>query len=119
MTNPVYGANTDTHNYSSSGPTYELIDTLEGTGQTYSVLEQCQENRTKPSKTATEDEDHDYHLQGSGELESGTSMMGECEGVTGRACDYEVPVSGQTHSLVKKSTLLYKTNTESFEKVHV
>ena len=39
----LYDTNTEEHNYSSSGPTYELIDTIERTGQTYSVLEQCQE----------------------------------------------------------------------------
>ena len=90
--NPVYDSNMETHNYSSSGPTYELVDTNEGAGQTYSVLEQCEENTssTKPSKTTTEDEEHYYHV-----LESG-----ECEGATEGVCDYEVPVSGQTNSRV-------------------
>ena len=87
LDNPVYDSNMETHNYSSSGPTYELVDTNEGVGQTYSVLEQCQESRAKPSKTITEDEEHYYHVLGSR----------ECEGVTGGG-DYEVPVSGQTNS---------------------
>ena len=90
--NPVYDSNMETHDYSSSGPTYELIDTIERVGQTYSALEQCGESRTKPSKTTTEDEEH-YEV-----LDSG-----ECEGVTGEGgnCSHEVPRS----ATVKNSTL--------------
>ena len=97
--NPVYDSNMETHNYSSSGPTYELVDTNKEEGQTYSVLEQCKENSTKPAKTTSENEEHYYHV-----LESG-----ECEGVTGGVCDYEVPVSGQTHSRVKLCEEEYST----------
>ena len=84
----------EVHNYSSSGPTYETVDTIEVLRQTYSVLE-CQESSTVQSMTATEDEEHYYRV-----LESG-----ECEGdhVTGEACDYEVPVSGQIQSQAKMS----------------
>ena len=52
LDNPVYDSNMETHDYSSSGPAYELADTNEGAGQTYSVLEQCQE-RAIPLKTGT------------------------------------------------------------------
>ena len=51
LDNPVYDTNMEAHNYSSSGPTYELAGTNEEVGQTYSVLEQCGE-RVSPSKTA-------------------------------------------------------------------
>ena len=92
LDNPVYDSNMETHNYSSSGPTYELVDTSEGVGQTYSVLEQCGERRSELAKTrlSTDDEEHHYQV-----LEPE-----ESEGVTGGVCDYEVPVSGQTHSRV-------------------
>ena len=99
LDNPVYDSNMETHNYSSSGPTYELVDTNEGAGQTYSVLEQCQENRAKPSKTTEEDEEHYYHV-----LESG-----ESEGAARGDCDYEVPVSGQTHNRVRLCEEEYST----------
>ena len=92
--NPVYDSNMETHNYSSSGPTYELVDTIEGAGQTYSVLDIA-------TKTMTKDEEHYYHVLESGECEGVT--VGGCEGVTGGACDYEVPVSGQTNSRVDTS----------------
>ena len=86
----MYDANMETHNYSSSGPTYELVDTSEGVGHNYSVLEQCGERRSNSAKTMTENREHYYHV-----LESGGG-----EGVTGGVCAYEVPVSGQTHSRV-------------------
>ena len=84
--NPVYDSNMETHNYSSSGPTYELVDTNKGT---YSALEQCGESRTKQSKTTTKDEEH-YEV-----LESG-----KCEGVTqgGGNRSHEVPGLEQTLS---------------------
>ena len=78
----------ETHNYSSSGPTYELVDTNEGAGPIYSVLEQHQESRTVMANTTTEVEEGPNHA-----LESD-------EGATGGACDYEVPVPGQTLSRV-------------------
>ena len=99
LDNPVYDTNMETHDYSSSGPTYELVDTNEGAGQTYSVLEQCQESNNNQLKTTTEDEECNYHVLGSE----------ESEGVTGGACDYEVPVSGQTHSRVKLCEEEYST----------
>ena len=99
LDNPVYDSNMETYNYSSSGPTYELVDTNEGAGQTYSVLEQCEESNNNQSKMTTEDDEHYYHV-----LESG-----EGEGVTGGVCDYEVPVSGQTHSRVKLCEEEYST----------
>ena len=89
----------ETHNYSSSGPTYELVDTNEGAGQTYSALEQCQENRAKPAKTTEENEEHYYHV-----LESG-----ECEGVTQGGGNHKVSVSGQTHGQVKLHGEEYST----------
>ena len=52
----------ETHNYGSLGPTYELIDTSKGVGQTYALLEQCREGCTKATKTTTEDEEHYYHV---------------------------------------------------------
>ena len=82
----MYDSNMETPNYSSSGPTYELVDTSAGAGLTYSTLEQCEES----SQKAAENEQHYYHV-----LESG-----ESEGVAEDVCDYEVPVSGQTHSRV-------------------
>ena len=78
---------TEVHHYSSSGPTYETIDTIEGLGQNYSVLEQCKESSKESLKTMTEDIKGQYNHV----LESG-----EHEGVTGRVCDYEVPVSGKS-----------------------
>ena len=99
LDNPVYDSNMVAPNYSSSGPTYELVDTNEGAGQTYSALEQSGERRSELAKTSTEDEEHHYHV-----LESG-----ECEGVTRGVCDYEVPVSGQTHSRVKLCEEEYST----------
>ena len=91
----MYDSNMETHNYSSSGPTYELVDTSAGAGLTYSTLEQCEESSQKPA----EHEQHYYHV-----LESG-----ESEGVTGGGCDYEVPVSGQTNSRVKLCEEEYST----------
>ena len=99
LDNPVYASNMETHNYSSNGPTYELVDTNEGAGQTYSVLEQYQESNNNQLKLTTEDEECNYHVLGSE----------ECEGVTGGACDYEVPVSGQTNSRVKLCEEEYST----------
>ena len=56
----------ETHNYSSLGPTNELIDTSKGAGQTYALLEQCREGCTKTTKTTTEDEEYYYHVLESG-----------------------------------------------------
>ena len=89
----------ETHNYSSSGPAYELVDTNKGVGHNYSVPEQCGKRISKLAKTTTEDEEHYYHV-----LESG-----ESEGVTGRGGDYEVLVSGQTHSRVLLCEEQYST----------
>ena len=61
--NPVYDSNMETHNYSSSGPTYELISSDEGTRQTYSVLEQCGE-RAKPLKVTTGVCDYEVPVSG-------------------------------------------------------
>ena len=95
MDNPVYDTNMDTNNYGSSGPTYELVDTSEGAGLIYSALDQCKES----SQMAAENDEHYYHV-----LESG-----ESEGVAEGVCDYEVPVSGQTHSRVKLCEEEYST----------
>ena len=91
--NPSYGVKAQSHNYSSSGPTYELVDNIEGAGQISSVLEQHGERGEEEgtvSKTTAEDEEHYYHVLESGEPDS----------VTGEACDYEVPV---THNSTTKA----------------
>ena len=92
LDNPVYDTNMDTYNYSSSGPTYELVDTNNGAGLTYSALEKSGEGSHK----AIENEEHYYHVLESGKNEG--MAVGGSEGVTEGVCDYEVPVSGQTHS---------------------
>ena len=83
LNNPMYDTNTEAHNYSSSGPTYELIDSNKKAEQIYDLLEQCKE-----AKTTTGDEENFYHV-----LESGGH-------------DYEVPMTGpmsqQTHSRALK-----------------
>ena len=102
--NPVYGSNTEEQNYSSSGPTYELVDNSKGKGPLYSVLERCQESETEMAKTATENKEHHYHVLESGRGEGvtqGGCDEGGCKEVTEGVCDYEVPVSGQTLSRVK------------------
>ena len=71
LDNPVYDTNMETDNYSFSGPTYELVNTNEGAGQTYSAQYQIS------TKTTTENEEQYYHI-----LESG-----ECEGVPEEVCD--------------------------------
>ena len=103
LDNPVYDTNMDTYNYSSSGPTYELVDTNKGVGLTYSALAQSGESSAK----ARENEEHNYHVLEPGENEG--VVVGESEGVTGGVCDYEVPVSGQTHSWVKLCEEEYST----------
>ena len=91
--NPSYGVKAQSRNYSSSGPTYELVDTIEGAGQMSSVLEQRGERGEEEGtvlKTMAEDEEHYYHVLESGEPES----------VSGEPCDYEVSV---THSSTTKA----------------
>ena len=95
----MYDINMETINYSSSGPTYELVDTDMGAGQTHSVLEQSNGRSSNTANTlTTEDEGHHYHVLESGGF--GGVPEGWCGGVPVEACDYEVPVSQQTHSRV-------------------
>ena len=99
LDNPVYDASMVAPNYSSSGPTYELVDTNEGAGQTYSAPEQSQESRPKPAKTTTEDEEHYYHILDTGEQEV----------VTEGGDNYKGSVSEQTNSRVKLCGEEYST----------
>ena len=82
----------ETHNYSSSGPTYELVDTSNGMGHSYAVLEQSNGTASHDQniKSSMDDKEHHYHVL-------------ECEGVTGGRCDYEVPVSGQMDSHIQET----------------
>ena len=82
----------ETINYSS---TYEVINTNEGVGHTYSAQEQTSSNI---AKTTADNEEHYYHV-----LESGGH---ECVPEGGR--DHEVPTS-QTHSQVWLSEEEYST----------
>ena len=63
----MYDTNMEAINNSSSGPTYELVETNNGTWQMISVnLEQSQENATNSANTHTLDEEHYYHALESG-----------------------------------------------------
>ena len=59
----MYDTNMETINYSSSGPTYELVDTNEGAGQTYSAQDQIS---CVVAKTTTENKEQHYHILESG-----------------------------------------------------
>ena len=56
--------NPDVHNYSSSGPTYELVDTNKGSSQIYAIPELSKEKASGKGNAgaATEDEGHYYHV---------------------------------------------------------
>ena len=85
----------EAHNYSSCGPTYELVDTGNGMGHSYAVLEQSNgnaghEQNVKSAKTSMDDKEHHYHVL-------------ERVGVAMGGGDYEVPVPGKTHGHIRET----------------